>query len=218
MRLELSGGLVSRQCSPRAARPVDDVSREAVQGARWRLRKRSTTRSLLVWFGYVDSSRSLQGNAVPPQPIVHRPDVASERRRDIFGTSVLLEIQVPKASLGEEVTVLDSGRSHPRPHFMQPLVNRGDPHVESLRDFANRGTPVVQALDDLAREGQPVTMQLPTFPRLPDPSEDRHVVRGRPPLNFYQFRNGTAREPVLVESHGACPDQRRVGSATRRSG
>src|SRR2546428_5553406 len=115
------------------------------------------------------SSRSLQGNAVSPQPIVHRPDVASERRRDIFGASVLLEVQVPKAPLGEDVTVFDSGRSHLRPNFMQPLVNRGDPHAESLRDFANRGTPVVQALDDLARKRQSVTMQAPTFPRLPSP-------------------------------------------------
>src|SRR2546427_10200340 len=109
-------------------------------------------------------SRSLQWNAVPPQPVVHRPDVASERRRDIFGTSVLLEVQVPKAPLGEDATVLDSARSHLRTRFMQPLVYRGDPHVESSRDFANRGTPVVQGLDDFARDGQPVTMQLPTFP------------------------------------------------------
>src|SRR2546427_10705305 len=144
------------------------------------------------------SSRSLQWNAVPPQPVVHRSDVASEPRRDIFGTSVLLEEQVPKAPLGEDVTVFDSARSHLRPHFIQPLVNRGDPHVESLRDFANRHPPVVQALNDFARDGQSVTVQSPTFPRLPGPSEDGHVVRGRPPLNSYQFRNGTAREPVLV--------------------
>src|SRR2546428_9593975 len=140
-------------------------------------------------------SRSLQGNAVPPQPIVHRPDVASERRRDISGTSVLLKVQVPKAPLGEDVTVFDSGRSHLRPHLMQPLVNRGDPHVESLRDFANSGAPVVQALDDLARKAQSVTVQPPAFPRLPGPSEDRYVVSGRLPLDFHQFRNGTAREP-----------------------
>src|SRR3989442_6977143 len=100
------------------------------------------------------SSRSLQGNAVPAQPVVHSPDIASERRRDIFGTSVLLEVQVPKAPLGEDVTVFDSARSHLRARFMQPLVNRGDPHVESLRDFANGGTPVVQGLDDFARKGQ----------------------------------------------------------------
>src|SRR5436309_7213616 len=91
-------------------------------------------------------SRSLQWNAVPPQPVVHRPDVASELRRDSFGTSVLLEVQVPKAPLGEDVTVFDSARSHLRPHFMQPLVNRGNPHVELLRDFANGGTLVVQGL------------------------------------------------------------------------
>src|SRR5947208_7933252 len=109
------------------------------------------------------SSRSLQWNAVPPQPIVHSPDVASEPRRDIFGTSVLLEIQVPKAPLGEDVTVFDSGRSHFRPHFMQPLVNRGDPNVESLRNFTHRRTPVVQALNDFAREGQSVTVQPPAF-------------------------------------------------------
>src|SRR2546426_3275269 len=151
-------------------------------------------------------SRSLQGNAVPPQPIVHRPDVASEHRRNVSGTSVLLEVQVAKAPLGEDVTVFDSGRSHLRPNFMQPLVNRGDPHAESLRDIANRGTPVVQALDDLARKGQSVTVQPPAFTRLPGPSEDRHVMRGRQPLNFHQFRNGTARESVLVESYGACPD------------
>src|SRR3989442_1354948 len=157
------------------------------------------------------SSRSLQRNAAPPQPIVHRPDIASELRRDIFGTSALLEVQMLKAPLGEDVTVFDSARSHLRPHFMQPLVNRGDPHVESLRDFSNRGTPVVQALDDFAREGQSVTVQPPAFPRLPGPSEDRHVVRGRQTLNFHQFRNRTARESVLVQSYGACPDQRRVG-------
>src|SRR2546422_4108134 len=157
------------------------------------------------------SSRSLQWNAVPSQPIVHRPDVASERRRDIFGTNVLLEVQVPKAPLGEDVTVFDSARSHLHPYFMQPLVNRGDPDVESLRDFANRSTPVVQGLDDFARKGQSVTVQPPAFPRLPGPSEDRHVVRGRPALNSHLFRNGTARESVLVESHGACPDLRRVG-------
>src|SRR2546422_10243775 len=110
------------------------------------------------------SSRSLQWNAVPPQPVVHRPDVASELRRDIFGTSVLLEVQVPKALLGEDVTVFDSGWSHLRPHFMQPLVNRGDPHVESLCDFANGRTPVVQRLDDLARKGQSVTVQPPALP------------------------------------------------------
>src|SRR2546422_9582961 len=111
------------------------------------------------------SSRSLQRNAVPPQPVVHSPDVASELRCDIFGTSVLLEVTVPKAPLGEDVTVFDSARSHLRPHFMQPRVNRGHPHVESLRDFSNRGTPVVQALDDFAREGQSMTVQPPTFPR-----------------------------------------------------
>src|SRR5947209_15974652 len=107
-------------------------------------------------------SRSLQWNAVPPQPVVHRPDVASEPRRNVSGTSVLLEEQVPKAPLGEDVTVFDSARSHRRPHFMQPLVNRRDPHVESLRDFANRGTPLVQGLDDFARKRQSVTMQAPT--------------------------------------------------------
>src|SRR5437667_2123030 len=48
------------------------------------------------------SSRSLQGNAVPPQPVVHRPDIASELRRDVSGTSVLLEVQVLKAPLGED--------------------------------------------------------------------------------------------------------------------
>src|SRR5438128_703297 len=53
-------------------------------------------------------SRSLQGNAVPPQPIVHCPDIASELRRDIFGTNVLLEVQVLKAPLGEDVTVSGS--------------------------------------------------------------------------------------------------------------
>lgn len=158
-----------------------------------------------------NSPRSLQGNAVPPQPVVHRPDVASEHRRHIFGASVLLEVQVPKAPLGEDVTVFDSARSHLRPRLMQPLVDRGDPHVESLRDFANRGTPVVQAFDDLAREGQSVTVQFPTFPRLPGPSEDRHVVRGRPALNSHLFRNRAARESVLVESHDVCPDLRRVG-------
>src|SRR5437867_7446307 len=92
------------------------------------------------------SSLSLQWNAVPPQPIVHCPYVASERRRNIFGTGVLLEVTVPKAPLGEDVTVFDSARSHLRPHFMQPLVDCGDPHMESFRDFANRGTPVVQSL------------------------------------------------------------------------
>ena len=116
-----------------------------------------------------------------------------------------------KAPLGEDVTVFDSARSHLRPHFMQPLVNRGNPHVESLRDFTDRRTLVVQGLDDFARKGQSVTVQSPAFPRLPGPSEDRHVVRGRHPLHFHQFRNGTARESVLVESHGACPDLRRVG-------
>src|SRR6266852_6504331 len=87
------------------------------------------------------SSLSLQWNAVPPQPIVHCPYVASECRRNIFGTGVLLEVAVARAPLGEDVTVFDSARSHLRPHFMQPLVNRGDPHVESLRNFTDRRTP-----------------------------------------------------------------------------
>src|SRR2546426_11792418 len=99
-------------------------------------------------------SRSLQGNAVPPQPIVHRPDVASERRRNVSGTSVLLEVQVAKAPLAEDVTVFGSARAHLRPHFMQPLVNRGDPHLESLRHFANRHSPVAQPLTPFATHGQ----------------------------------------------------------------
>src|SRR5213596_3531040 len=109
----------------------------------------------MVWL--CRSSRSLQGNAVPPQPVVHRPDVAPELGRDIFNRNVLLEVQVPKAPLGEDVSVSDSARSHFRPYFMQPLVSCRDPHLESLRNFANRRPPVVQALDDFAREGQSVT-------------------------------------------------------------
>src|SRR2546425_13350265 len=109
------------------------------------------------------SPRSLQRNAVPPQPDVHRPDIASELRRDIFGANTLLEVQVLKAPPGEDVTVLGSARSQLRPYLMQPLVDRGDPHVESLPNFSNRRTPVVQALNDFAGEGQSVTVQAPAL-------------------------------------------------------
>ena len=138
------------------------------------------------------SSRSLQGNVVPPQPVVHRPDIASELGRDVLSTAVSLHVQIAEQLLGEDVTVSDSARSKVRTDFVQPLVNRRGAHMESLRDVTNGCAPAIQRLNELARERQSATVLCPSFPRRSGPSHDGHIVRGRRVLNFHLFRNRTA--------------------------
>src|SRR2546427_4783641 len=152
------------------------------------------------------SPRSLQWNTVPPQPNVHRPNIAAHLRRNFLSRLVLLHIEKTKTLLGQDMTVPDPTRAQVRTGFMQSFVDGSCRHPKPFRNLVDIHPPVVKGTDDLARKGQSVTVQPPAFPRLPDPSEDRHVVRGSQPLNFHQFRNGTARKSVLVESYGACPD------------
>lgn len=79
------------------------------------------------------SSRSLEGNTVPPKPVVHRSRVASDGLGDFVGLHSLLVVHLAETVICEGLAEEGSTRPNLGAHLPKPFRDSGLPNSESPR-------------------------------------------------------------------------------------